>query len=64
MRDSYDVVVVGGGPAGSMAALECAKAGMSVSLLEKTSKIGSRVRCGEAMSMNALKYFFDIRSFC
>ena len=35
MQSSYDVVIVGGGPAGSMAAWEAAKAGSSVCLLEK-----------------------------
>ena len=45
-----------------MAALESSKAGLKVCLLEKTSKIGSKVRCGEAMSVNALKYFFEVQN--
>ena len=40
MKNSYDVVVVGGGPAGSMAAWEAAKAGSSVCLLEKDRDAG------------------------
>ena len=60
MKSNYNVIIVGGGPAGSMAALECAKAGLKVCLFEKTSRIGSRFRCGEAMSKNALSYFLLI----
>ena len=43
MRDSYDVVVVGGGPGGSMAAWEAAKAGLSVCLLDKDRDIARLV---------------------
>jgi len=59
IKNNYDIVVVGAGPGGSMAALTAAKRGLDVCLLEKISKIGSRVRCGEAIGENALKQFFN-----
>lgn len=43
----YDIVVVGGGPGGAVAAKTCAEKGLSVLLIEKRSKIGDPVRCGE-----------------
>jgi len=42
---SYDVVVVGAGPAGSTAALYAAKNGASVLLLDKKREIGSPIQC-------------------
>jgi flavin-dependent dehydrogenase len=36
----FDVIVVGGGPAGSIAAYEAAKAGLKTILLEKDRDIG------------------------
>ena len=48
LREEYDVVVIGAGPGGSVAARELAKRGRSVLLLEKRKKIGYPVRCGEA----------------
>ncbi len=60
MKLSYDVVVVGGGPAGSMAAWEAAKGGASVCIFEKDREIGSPVRCGEAAGESGLKQFVDI----
>ncbi len=61
MRDSYDVVVVGGGPGGSMAAWEAAKGGVSVCMLEKDRDIGYPVRCGEAAGETGIKQFVDIK---
>ena len=49
IKDSYDVIVVGGGPAGSMAAIQISKSGYSVCILEKDRDIGMPVRCGEAI---------------
>ena len=59
MKSNYDVVIVGGGPAGSMAAWEVAKSGHSVCLLEKDRDIGYPVRCGEAASDLGLRQFVE-----
>lgn len=44
---SYDVVVVGAGPAGSCSALAAAQAGARVLLLDKKREVGVPVRCAE-----------------
>ena len=61
MHSKYDIVIVGGGPAGSMAAWEAAKMGISVCILEKDKLIGTPVRCGEATSESGLKKFVEIK---
>jgi len=55
MRDYYDVIVVGAGPAGSMAARYAAQGGVKVLLLEKDRDIGSPVRCAEGVGAVGLK---------
>ncbi|MFH0948943.1 MAG: NAD(P)/FAD-dependent oxidoreductase [Candidatus Aenigmatarchaeota archaeon] len=52
LKNSYDVVVVGAGPAGSSTARRCAELGLDVLLLEKRDEIGAPKRCGEGLSMN------------
>ena len=62
IRDSYDVVVIGAGPAGSVAARACAQAGLRVLLAEKRQEIGSPVRCGEAVGRETVEKFIPLDS--
>jgi digeranylgeranylglycerophospholipid reductase len=57
LKGRYDVVVVGAGPAGSVAAWETATHGLDVLLLEKRQEIGSPVRCAEGIARQALAPF-------
>ena len=58
IKDKYDVIIVGGGPAGSVCAAEIAKSGHSVCLFEKDRDIGYPVRCGEAIGFSGLNNHF------
>ena len=60
MKNRYDIVVVGAGPAGSLAALHAAKEGASVLLLEKDREIGVPVRCAEGVGSVGLAYVIDV----
>ncbi len=55
MKSSYDVIVVGAGPGGSISAKTCAKAGLDVLLIEKRQEIGDPVRCAEGVGKEGLK---------
>jgi len=54
MSMKCDVVVVGAGPGGSMAAKAAAQAGLSVIMVEKRQEIGDPVRCAEGVGKWAL----------
>lgn len=55
VKNKYDVIVVGAGPAGSITARTCARAGLDVLLIEKRQEIGDPVRCAEGVSKEGLK---------
>ena len=50
---NYDVIVAGAGPAGSAAARECARLGLSVLCLEEHGTIGYPVQCAGLLSSAA-----------
>ena len=50
-----DVVVVGAGPGGSMAARYCAEGGLKTILIEKKAEVGAPLRCAEGVSKKWLE---------
>ncbi|GAB6282396.1 MAG: digeranylgeranylglycerophospholipid reductase [Ignavibacterium sp.] len=60
MKKEYDVIVVGAGPSGSIAARFAAEQGVSVLMLEKDRDVGYPVRCGEAISKTGVEEFIPI----
>jgi flavin-dependent dehydrogenase len=58
-RDQCDVAIVGGGPAGSMAAIHLARAGFKVVLFERESRQVEKV-CGEFLSAECLPLLREV----
>lgn len=52
--ESYDVIVVGAGPAGARAAFHAARGGLRVCLIERKEHVGFPVRCGEGLGSKGL----------
>jgi digeranylgeranylglycerophospholipid reductase len=57
MKSKYDILVIGGGPAGALAAKTAAEAGNTVCLIEKRPAIGAPVRCAEGIGKDLLKEY-------
>ena len=60
LKDRYDVVVIGAGPAGSVAARFAAENGVSVLVLERDREPGIPVRCAEGVSHKGIAPFIEI----
>lgn len=63
MTLSYDVVVVGAGPAGSVSAREFARRGYDTALLEKRREVGCPVRCAEGVGSDVEEFVDPDPSF-
>lgn len=61
MKKEYDVIIVGAGPAGSIAARTVAELGLSAIVLEKRQEIGTPVRCAEGIASEILHEFVELR---
>lgn len=60
VQDRYDIVVIGAGPSGSVAARFAAQNGASVLMLERDREPGIPVRCAEGVSHNGIAPFIEI----
>lgn len=49
MDYDYDIIIIGGGPAGATMARVAAQNGMSVMIYDKRKELGEPVRCGEGL---------------
>jgi digeranylgeranylglycerophospholipid reductase len=59
MKQNYDLLVIGGGPGGAVAARTAAEKGFSVCMVEKRPAIGAPIRCAEGIGKDVLSEFID-----
>ena len=59
----YDVIIVGAGASGLMAAMECGKRGRSVLILEKSKKPGRKILMAGGGYCNFTNYHIDPNFF-
>ncbi len=61
MEEKYGITVIGAGPAGSMAAWSAASRGRKVCILERNSRPGYPVRCGEGIGIRSFTEHSEAR---
>ncbi|MBS3060535.1 MAG: NAD(P)/FAD-dependent oxidoreductase [DPANN group archaeon] len=54
-HEPWDVIVVGAGPGGSIAARDCARQGLKTLVIDKRQELGTPVRCGEGLGQVWIK---------
>ncbi len=60
--ETFDVIVIGAGPAGSRAAARIAASGHTVLIIEKREEVGTPVRCAEAVGpLSELEELVEIK---
>ena len=52
MDRSWDLIIIGGGPAGSTAARYASSAGIKTLVLDRSKEIGHPLQCGELIPSN------------
>ncbi len=58
MTESYDIIVIGAGPAGSTAARAAAQRGAKVLLIDRRQRIGIPVQCAEFVPQSISRHVF------
>lgn len=59
MKSRYDLLVIGGGPGGALAAKTAAEKGLKACIVEKRPAIGAPVRCAEGIGKELLEDFVE-----
>ena len=59
--ETFDIIVIGAGPAGSSAAAAAGREDASVLLVEEHDKIGVPLQCAEGLSRSTIKGWLDIK---
>ncbi|WP_048150994.1 NAD(P)/FAD-dependent oxidoreductase [Methanolacinia paynteri] len=59
MKSEYDILVIGGGPGGALAAKTAVESGLTACIIEKRPAIGAPVRCAEGIGEDLISEFFD-----
>lgn len=61
IRRQFDIAVIGGGPAGIVAAMHAAQGGRKVCLIDRKKSPGFPVRCGEAIGLKGFTSSVSLR---